>query len=166
MKFFTIVLASLMGLITLTIATDAEAYWHGYRGGWRGGPGWRGPGWGGCYRCGPGWGPGWGAAGVVAGAAAVESAEIVAAESRPAVVVENPPVVVQQAQAPVQAPQGALPPGAIVETSIPPVGATYPNLLPGCVLAPRNGINFYQCQGFRMRPLYGGNSFYYRVVPG
>ena len=152
-----------MGLITLSIATDAEAYWHGYRGGWRGGPGWRGPGWGGCYRCGPGWGP----VGVVAGAAAVENAEVVAAESRPTVVYENPPVVVaQQAQPSVLVSQGVAPPAVVTESSIPPVGATYPNLLPGCVLAPRNGINYYQCQGFRMRPLYGGNSFYYRVVPG
>jgi len=163
MKFFTIVLASLMGLITVTIATDAEAYWHGYRGGWRGDPGWRGAGWGGCYRCGPGWGP----AGFVGGAAAVETAEVVAAESRPTVIYENPPVVIaQQTQVPVLASPGAITSGAMVEGSIPPVGATYPNLLPGCVLAPRNGINFYQCQGFRMRPLYGGNSFYYRVVPG
>lgn len=163
MKLFSIVLSSLMAMITLSIATDAQAYWHGYRGGWRGGPGWRGPGWGGCYRCGPGWGPGWGAAGVVAaGAAAAETAAVVAAESRPPVIVEGAPVVVSQ---PVQVP-GAVVAGTVMETSIPPVGSTYPNLLPGCVLAPRNGINFYQCQGFRMRPLYGGNGFYYRVVPG
>lgn len=151
MKFFTIVLASLMGLITLTIATNAEAYWHGYRGGWRGG-------WGDCYRCGPGWGP---------GPAAVEAAEVANVESRPAVVYENPPIVVApQVQAPVPVTQTVPASGAVKETSIPPIGATYPNLLPGCVLAPRNGINFYQCQGFRMRPLYGGNSFYFRVVPG
>jgi hypothetical protein len=69
---------------------------------------------------------------------------------------------------PVAAAPVVVAPGPVgpVGYSIPPIGATYPNLLPGCFLAPRNGINFYQCQGFRMRPLYGGNAFYYRVVPG
>jgi hypothetical protein len=136
--------------MTLTATTDAEAYWHGYRGGWRG------PGWGGCWRCGPGW---------VGPAAVVAGAEVVEGATAPPVVVEQapPPVYVQQPSQVVAAPGPTAPVGGY---SIPPVGSTYPNLLPGCFLAPRNGINFYQCQGFRMRPLYGGNSFYYRVVPG
>ena len=160
MKILSYILLGLVGFTTLTATTDAEAYWHGYRGGWRG-PGWGG----GCWRCGPGW---VGAAAVVAGAEVVEGA------TAPQVVVEPAPAPVYVQQA---APAGAVPvaaapavvaPGPVgpVGYSIPPIGATYPNLLPGCFLAPRNGINFYQCQGFRMRPLYGGNAFYYRVVPG
>lgn len=155
MKIFAYALLGLVGLTTLTAATDVQAYWHGYRGGWRG-PGWGG----GCWRCGPGWvGP----AAVVAGTAAVVEGSTA------------PPVVVEQAPAPVYVQQPApqvvvAAPGPVAsaagEYSIPPIGSTFPNLLPGCLLAPRNGINFYQCQGFRMRPLYGGNAFYYRVVPG
>jgi hypothetical protein len=150
MKIFAYVLLGLVGLITLTVTTDAQAYWHGYRGGWRG-PGWGG----GCWRCGPGWA---GPATVVAGA------EVVEGSTSPQVVVEQAPtpVYVQQPSLVVVAPG----PSAPVGYSIPPIGSTFPNLLPGCFLAPRNGINFYQCQGFRMRPLYGGNAFYYRVVPG
>jgi len=160
MKILSYILLGLVGLTTLTATTDAEAYWHGYRGGWRG-PGWGG----GCWRCGPGWvGP----VGVVAGA------EVVEGSTAPQVVVEQAPapVYVQQAAPVVVAPGPAAPvvvapgPAGPVGYSIPPIGSTFPNLLPGCFLAPRNGINFYQCQGFRMRPLYGGNAFYYRVVPG
>lgn len=150
MKILSYILLGLVGFSTLTATTDAEAYWHGYRGGWRG-PGWGG----GCWRCGPGW---------VGPAAVVAGAEVVEGATAPQVVVEQPPasVYVQQ-PAPVVVAPGPVGP---VGYSIPPIGATYPNLLPGCFLAPRNGINFYQCQGFRMRPLYGGNAFYYRVVPG
>lgn len=150
MKIFTYVLFGLVGLTTFTITTDAEAYWHGYRGGYRG-PGWGG----GCWRCGPGW----------AGPAAVNSGvEVVEVSTAPPVIVEQaPPTVYVQQPAPVVVAPG---PVAPVGYSIPPIGSTFPNLLPGCFLAPRNGINFYQCQGFRMRPLYGGNAFYYRVVPG
>lgn len=148
MKFFTFFLLGLVGLVTLTATSNAEAYWHGYRGGWRG-PGWGGPG---CWRCGPGWAAG----AVVAGATVVESAP-------PQVVVEQaPPVYASQPQQIVVAP-GPVP---VTPYSIPPIGSTFPNLFPGCVLEPRNGINFYQCQGFRMRPLYNGNNFFYRVVPG
>ncbi|QWE09087.1 hypothetical protein [Polynucleobacter ibericus] len=157
MKIFAYVLLSLVGLITLTATTDTQAYWHGYRGGWRG-PGWGG----GCWRCGPGWvGPA-----VVAGAEVVEgsTAPVVVEQAPPPVYVQQPTqVVAAPAQQVVSAPGPAAPAGTY---SIPPVGSTFPNLLPGCFLAPRNGINFYQCQGFRMRPLYGGNAFYYRVVPG
>jgi len=150
MKIFTYVLFGLVGLTTFTITTDAEAYWHGYRGGYRG-PGWGG----GCWRCGPGW----------AGPAAVNAGvEVVEVSTAPPVIVEQaPPTVYVQQPAPVVVAPG---PVAPVGYSIPPIGSTFPNLLPGCFLAPRNGINFYQCQGFRMRPLYGGNAFYYRVVPG
>jgi hypothetical protein len=150
MKILSYILLGLVGFSTLTATTDAEAYWHGYRGGWRG-PGWGG----GCWRCGPGW---------VGPAAVVAGAEVVEGATAPQVVVEQAPapVYVQQ-PAPVVVAPGPVGP---VGYSIPPIGATYPNLLPGCFLAPRNGINFYQCQGFRMRPLYGGNAFYYRVVPG
>ena len=77
MKILSYVLLSLVGLMTLTATTDAEAYWHGYRGGWRG-PGWGG----GCYRCGPGW---------VAPVAVVAGAEVVEGSTAP-------PVVVEQAQ--------------------------------------------------------------------
>jgi hypothetical protein len=161
MKIFTYVLFGLVGLTTLTITTDVEAYWHGYRGGWRG-PGWGG----GCWRCGPGWA---GPATVIAGAEVVEGST---APSPVYVQQAAPPVYVQQAAPAVVVPGPAAPvvlssgPVAPVGYSIPPIGSTFPNLLPGCFLAPRNGINFYQCQGFRMRPLYGGNAFYYRVVPG
>ena len=150
MKIFSYILLGLVGLATLTAVTDAEAYWHGYRGGWRG-PGYGG----GCWRCGPGW---------VGPAAVVAGAEVVEGSTAPQVVVEQAPapVYVQQPAPVVVAPGPTVPAGY----SIPPIGSTFPNLLPGCFLAPRNGINFYQCQGFRMRPLYGGNAFYYRVVPG
>jgi hypothetical protein len=167
MKIFNYVLLALIGLTTLTAATDVEAYWHGYRGGWREGPGWRGPGWGGgCWRCGPGWGPG----AVVAGA--VVGATIAEATSPPPVIVQQVPTpeYVQQPAQVVVAPAGNMPvpvpvPVPVAQYAIPPIGSTFPNLFPGCFLSPRNNINFYQCQGFRMRPLYGGNNFYYRVVP-
>ena len=160
MKIFAYVLFGLVGLTSFTIATDAQAYWHGYRGGW-GGPGWGG----GCWRCGPGW---------VGPAAVIAGTEVVEGSTAPQVVVEQapPPVYVQQPAPAVAVPGSAAPvvlssgPAAPIGYSIPPIGSTFPNLLPGCFLAPRNGINFYQCQGFRMRPLYGGNAFYYRVVPG
>ena len=58
------------------------------------------------------------------------------------------------------------PPAPIVEYgSVPPIGSIYPVLPAGCVLAPRNDINFYQCAGYRVRPLYGQNGLHYRVVP-
>jgi len=154
MRFLTLVFLALISLTSLTMSTDAQAYWHGYRPGWHGGwvgwhggYGWRGgPG---CWRCGGGWGPG---PVIAAGVVGATAAGIVAAESAP-VVVQQAPVVVE--------------PAPVVSTSIiPPIGSKFPALLPGCVLAPRNGINFYQCEGFRMRPLYGGNNLYYRVVPG
>lgn len=149
MKLFTYAFLGLIGLVTLATTTDAQAYWHGYRGGWHG-PGWGG----GCWRCGPGWvGPG-------------PAVEVVEGATAPPVIVEQAPapVYVQQPGQPVVVASG---PGApVAGYSIPPIGATFPNLLPGCFLSPRNGINFYQCQGFRLRPLYGGNNFYYRVVPG
>jgi hypothetical protein len=150
MKLFTYAFLGLIGLVTLATTTDAQAYWHGYRGGWHG-PGWGG----GCWRCGPGW----------VGPAIVGGAEIVEGSTVPPVVVEQAPapVYVQQPGPVVVAPTPGAP---VAGYSIPPIGATFPNLLPGCFLAPRNGINFYQCQGFRLRPLYGGNNFYYRVVPG
>lgn len=164
MKLITYAFLGLIGLVTLATTTDAQAYWHGYRGGWHG-PGWGG----GCWRCGPGW----------IGPAVIGGAEIVEGSTVPPVVVEQAPapVYVQQPSPVVQAPAPvyvqqpgpvvvAPGPGVPVAGSIPPIGATFPNLLPGCFLAPRNGINFYQCQGFRLRPLYGGNNFYYRVVPG
>lgn len=160
MKMFIYVLFGVLGLTTLTITTDAEAYWHGYRGDLRG-PGWGG----GCWRCGPGW---------VGPATVITSAEVVEGSTAPPVVVEQalPPVYIQQPSPAVVIPGSVAPvvissgPVAPVGYSIPPIGSTFPNLLPGCFLAPRNGINFYQCQGFRMRPLYGGGAFYYRVVPG
>jgi len=152
MRFFALLLVTLLSSATF-MSTDAQAYWHGYRGGWHGGWGWHGA-WGwrgpGCWRCGPGWGPG-----PVIAAGAVVAAGAAAAASGPPVVVAPPPVVV--------APAAPVP---ISTSTIPPIGSTYPSLLPGCFLEPRNGINFYQCQGFRMRPIFGGNSFYYRVVPG
>lgn len=158
MKIFASVLLGLVALISLTATTDAQAYWHGYRGGWRG-PGWRGPGWGGCYRCGPGW-----VGGAVIASSAVATEEVVAGSTSPQVVVEQAaPAVYAQQSGPVVLAPGPVPPSSY---SIPPIGSTFSNLFPGCVLEPRNGINFYQCQGFRMRPLYNGNNFYYRVVPG
>jgi hypothetical protein len=164
MKLFTYAFLGLIGLVTLATTTDAQAYWHGYRGGLYG-PGWGG----GCWRCGPGWvGPGPGVE-VVEGATAppviVEQAPAPVYVQQPSPVVQAPAsVYVQQPGQPVVvAPAPGTP---VVGYSIPPIGATFPNLLPGCFLAPRNGINFYQCQGFRLRPLYGGNNFYYRVVPG
>lgn len=164
MKIITYAFLGLIGLVTLATTTDAQAYWHGYRGGWYG-PGWGG----GCWRCGPGWvGPA-----VVGGAEIVEGSTVPPVIVQPAPapvyvqqsapVVQTPaPVYVQQSAPVVEAPAPVVP----VAGTIPPIGATFPNLLPGCFLAPRNGINFYQCQGFRLRPLYGGNNFYYRVVPG
>ena len=156
MRFLTLALMALLSLGALTTSTDANAYWHGYRGGWHGygwhgGYGWRGPG---CWRCGGGWGPG---PVIAAGVVGASAAAVVAAESAPVVV--TPPPVYVQSGAPVIEP-------AAVVSSIPPIGSKFPTLLPGCALAPRNGINFYQCEGFRMRPLYGGNNLYYRVVPG
>lgn len=160
MRFLTLALMALLSLGSLTMSTEANAYWHGYRGGWHG-YGWHGAyGWHGgpgCWRCGGGWGPGPAVAAGFVGAAA--AASVVAAESAPVVVA--PPAVYVQPGATVVEPVGA---AAI--SSIPPVGSKFPTLLPGCVLAPRNGINFYQCEGFRMRPLYGGNNLFYRVVPG
>ena len=164
MKLITSAFLGLIGLVTLATTTDAQAYWHGYR------VGVYGPGWGGgCWRCGPGWvGPGPGVE-VVEGATAppviVEQAPAPVYVQQPSPVVQTPaPVYVQQPGQPVVvAPAPGVP---VVGYSIPPIGATFPNLLPGCFLSPRNGINFYQCQGFRLRPLYGGNNFYYRVVPG
>lgn len=150
MKLFTYAFLGLFGLVTLTTTTDVQGYWHGYRGGWHG-PGWGG----GCWRCGPGW----------VGPAVVGGAEIVEGSTVPPVVVEQAPAPVY-VQQPVPAVVTSAPGVPVAGYSIPPIGATFPNLLPGCFLAPRNGINFYQCQGFRLRPLYGGNNFYYRVVPG
>ncbi len=156
MRFLTLVFLGLISLTSLTMSSDAEAYWHGYRGGWHGGwaggwhggYGWRGgPG---CWRCGGGWGPGPVIAAGVVGATAVGVAAAEAAP--PAYLQQAAPVVVESAP--------------ISTSSIPPIGSKFPALLPGCALAPRNGINFYQCEGFRMRPLYGGNNLYYRVVPG
>jgi hypothetical protein len=58
------------------------------------------------------------------------------------------------------------PPEPVVQYSpVPPIGSVYPTLPGGCVLAPRNEINFYQCPGYRVRPLYGKNGLFYRVVP-
>lgn len=100
-----------------------------------GGGGYYHPGWGCGWRCG---GPGWVA-----------------------------PVVVPESVGPaVSAPPPYAPPAPVVEYSaIPPIGSIYPSLPVGCVLAPRNEINFYQCAGYRVRPLYGKNGLFYRVVP-
>jgi len=154
MKFFSFFMLGFVGLAALTASSDAEAYWHGYRGGWRG-PGWGGPG---CWRC----GPGWVARPVVVGAAVATTAVVESAPATTVVEQPNPTVYVPPAAPVVVAPT----PTPVQPYSIPPIGSTYPNLFPGCFLEPRNGINFYQCQGFRMRPLYDGSNFFYRVVPG
>lgn len=141
-KFFVFVLLALAGVAALP--QDAEAYWHGRY--WGGGRFYH-PGWGCGWRCGgPGWhGAGWVgpavAAGVV-GAGVVEGAPYAA------------PVIINQPGAPV-----------IQYSAVPPIGSIYPTLPTGCVLAPRGEINFYQCAGYRVRPLYGPNGLHYRVVP-
>jgi len=139
-KLFAFILLALAGLTTMP--NEAQAYWHGR---YWGGGGFYHPGWGCGWRCGgpgwrgPGWaGPGWVAPAVVAGAVG-------------GAVVAAPPYA---------------PPAPVVEySSVPPIGSIYPTLPAGCVLAPRNQINFYQCAGYRVRPLYGQNGLHYRVVP-
>jgi hypothetical protein len=54
---------------------------------------------------------------------------------------------------------------AVVAGAVGAAVVAAPSLPEGCVLAPRNQINFYQCPGFRVRPLYGKNGLFYRVVP-
>lgn len=149
-KILALILFSLLG--TTLFPSDANAYWHGrYWGaggfyhpgwgcGWRcGGPGWRGPGWG---------GPGWVAPAVVAGSV---GAAVVAA---PPYAPPPLPAATQIASAPI-----------VQYSAVPPIGSIYPTLPAGCVLAPRNQINFYQCAGYRVRPLFGKNGLFYRVVP-
>jgi hypothetical protein len=147
MRYVLYVLIAMSGLAALPNA--AEAYWHGRPWGWGG---YYHPGWGCGWRCagpGPVWAPpppavAAGAVGVVAAPTVVEPAPVAAAP-----VVATPAVVA--------------PP--VTYTAVPPIGSVYPTLPAGCVLAPRREINFYQCPGYRVRPLYGHNGVFYRVVP-
>lgn len=139
-KFLGYVLLLLAGVSFAP--NEAQAFWHGR---YWGAGGFYHPGWGCGWRCGgPGWrGPGWVGPAVVAPA--------VVAGAVGAAVVAEPPYV---------------PPAPVVEySSVPPLGSIYPALPAGCVLAPRNEINFYQCPGYRVRPQYGPNGLHYRVVP-
>jgi len=52
----------------------------------------------------------------------------------------------------------------VVAGSTYPVGAIYPYLPVGCVYRPIAAA--YECSGVWMRPAYGANGVYYRVVPG
>jgi hypothetical protein len=134
-KFLVLILFAIAG--TTVAPSDAQAFWHGR---FWGGGGFYHPGWGCGWRCG---GPGWAERGWVGPA--------VVAGTVGAAMVAAPPYA---------------PPEPVVQySSVPPIGSVYPSLPGGCVLAPRNEINFYQCPGYRVRPLYGKNGLFYRVVP-
>lgn len=55
------------------------------------------------------------------------------------------------------------PPPAQAQTGAPPVGTMVPELPPGCVSSPKNGIEYYNCGGVYYRPAFQGNNLVYVV---
>jgi hypothetical protein len=75
-----------------------------------------------------------------------------------------PPPAQPAAAAPAPAPPPAQPPAAAPATAgAPPVGSIVTALPPGCVSAPKGGVEYYNCGGVYYRPTFQGNNLVYVV---